>query len=147
MRSSSGKQIVDFSSSGAATVPESLLSKVKALPEVGAASGAVSPEASNVADIIGSTGKKVGLESIGGSFDPAGAQFSPLKLKSGQWAQGPEQVVIDAGTGGEDPSRSCRRLPTRRAGRSDRGARTQPTCCDRTDGAVPKPAFAFRTAR
>jgi putative ABC transport system permease protein len=93
-----GKTIVDFSSSGAATVPESLLAKVKALPEVGAASGAVSPEASNVADIIDGNGDKVGLESIGGSFDPAGAQFSPLKLKSGQWAQGPEQVVIDAGT-------------------------------------------------
>ena len=93
-----GKQIVDFSSSGAATVPESLLAKVKALPEVGAASGAVSPNASNVADIIDEKGKKVGLESIGGSYDPAGAQFSPLKLKTGQWAQGPKQVVIDAGT-------------------------------------------------
>src|SRR5215211_2869046 len=93
-----GKKIVDFSSSGAATVPESLLAKVRALPEVGAASGAVSPEASNVADIIDSNGKKVGLESIGGSFDPAGAQFSPLKLKTGRWAKGPEQVVIDAGT-------------------------------------------------
>jgi putative ABC transport system permease protein len=93
-----GKKIVDFSSGGAATVPESLLAKVRALPEVGAASGAVSPEASHVADIIDSSGKKVGMESIGGSYDPAGAQFSPLKLTSGQWAQGPEQVVIDAGT-------------------------------------------------
>jgi putative ABC transport system permease protein len=93
-----GKQIVEFSSSGAATVPESLLADVKALPEVGAASGAVSPEASNVANIIDSKGKKVGLESIGGSYDPAGAQFSPLKLTSGSWAQGPKQVVIDAGT-------------------------------------------------
>ena len=97
-----GKKIVDFSASGAATVPESLLSKVKALPEVGAASGTVAPEASNVADIIDSKGKKVGLESIGTSFDPAGAQFSPLKLKSGQWAQGPEQVVIDAGTAAKE---------------------------------------------
>ena len=93
-----GKKIVDFSSSGAATVPESLLAKVRALPEVGAASGAVSPEASHVADILDSKGKAVGLESIGGSYDPAGAQFSPLKLKTGAWANGPEQVVIDAGT-------------------------------------------------
>ena len=54
-----GKQIVDFSAGGAATVPESLIAKVKALPEVGAASGAVSPNASNVADIIDAKGKKV----------------------------------------------------------------------------------------
>jgi putative ABC transport system permease protein len=93
-----GKKIVDFSSSGAATVPASLLADVRALPEVDAASGTVSPEASHLADIIDNKGKKVGMESIGSSYDPAGAQFSPLKLKSGQWAEGPEQVVIDAGT-------------------------------------------------
>ena len=97
-----GKTIVDFSASGAATVPESLLAEVKALPEVGAASGAVSPEASNVADIIDKDGKNVGLESIGGSYDPAGARFSPLKLKTGQWAEGPKQVVIDAGTAAKE---------------------------------------------
>jgi putative ABC transport system permease protein len=93
-----GKSIVDFSSSGAATVPESLLAKIRALPEVGSAGGAVSPEQSGVADILDSKGEKVGLESIGGSYDPANARFSPLKLKTGQWAEGPEQVVIDAGT-------------------------------------------------
>jgi putative ABC transport system permease protein len=93
-----GKSIVEFSSSGAATVPESLLAKVRALPEVGSAGGAVSPERSGVADILDSKGKKVGLESIGGSYDPANARFSPLKLKTGQWAEGPEQVIIDAGT-------------------------------------------------
>ena len=97
-----GEQIVDFSASGAATVPESLLAEVKALPEAGAASGTVSPEASNVADIIGDDGKKVGLESIGTSYDPAGAQFSPLKLKTGRWAEGPKQVVIDAGTAAKE---------------------------------------------
>src|SRR5215217_9052321 len=97
-----GKSIVDFSSSGAATVPESLLVKVRALPEVGSAGGAVSPEQSGVADILDAKGKKVGLESIGGSYDPANARFSPLKLKTDEWAQGAEQVVIDVGTAEEE---------------------------------------------
>ena len=35
---------------------------------------------------------------MGGSYDPAHPQFSPLKLKSGKWAEGPDQVVVDAGT-------------------------------------------------
>src|SRR5829696_4385035 len=93
-----GKSIVDFSSSGAATVPESLLAEVRALPQVESAGGAVSPEQSGVADILDAKGKKVGLESIGGSYDPANARFSPLKLKTGAWAEGPDEVVVDAGT-------------------------------------------------
>ena len=39
-----GKQIVEFSSSGAATVPAVAAREVRALPEVGAAGGAVSPD-------------------------------------------------------------------------------------------------------
>ena len=56
------------------------------------------PNEANAADIIGRDGKKVARESVGGSFDPAHSEFSPLKLKSGKWAQGPKQVVVDAGT-------------------------------------------------
>ena len=43
-------------------------------------------------------GKAVAKESLGTSIDPANARFSPLKLKTGDWPAGPEQVVIDAGT-------------------------------------------------
>ena len=38
-----GKEIVKGSQSGAATVPESLLARVRALPEVGAAGGTIAP--------------------------------------------------------------------------------------------------------
>ena len=51
-----GKQIVETSTSGSATIPESLLAKVQALPEVGAASGTVSPAEVNGADNIGTDG-------------------------------------------------------------------------------------------
>jgi putative ABC transport system permease protein len=93
-----GKQIVETSTSGSATIPESLLTKVKALPEVEAASGTVSPAEVHAADIIGRDGDAVAQESLGASIDPANERFSPFKLKSGDWPAGPEQVVIDAGT-------------------------------------------------
>src|SRR3954451_114470 len=48
-----GKEIVKGSQSGAATVPESLLARIKALPEVAAAGGTIAPIASNKAEIIG----------------------------------------------------------------------------------------------
>ena len=54
-----GKQIVESSTSGSATIPESLLDEVRALPEVEAAGGTVSPAEGNAADIIGRDGKAV----------------------------------------------------------------------------------------
>ncbi len=93
-----GKQIVETSTSGSATIPASLLDEVRALPEVEAASGTVSPAEVNGADIIGSDGKAIGQESLGTSVDAANPQFSPLKLKTGEWPAGPDQVAIDAGT-------------------------------------------------
>jgi putative ABC transport system permease protein len=94
-----GKEIVKGSFSGSgATIPESLLTEIRALPEVEAAGGDVAPQEANTADIIGKDGKAVARESSGGSYDPANGRFSPLALKTGKWAVGPEQVVIDAGT-------------------------------------------------
>ena len=93
-----GKQIVESSMSGSTTIPESLLTKVQALPEVESAGGIVSPAEGNAADIIGSDGKAVANESLGVSVDAANPQFSPLKLKTGEWPAGPKQVVVDAGT-------------------------------------------------
>jgi len=94
-----GKEIVANSNTGnGVTIPAGLLTKVRALPEVSAASGTVSPEESNTADIIGADGKAVARESIASSIDPDNAQFSPLALKTGEWPHGFRQVVIDAGT-------------------------------------------------
>jgi len=94
-----GKEIVKDSFSGSGvTIPESILTDVRALPEVDAATGDVSPQEANTADIIGKDGKAVAKESSGFSYDAANPRFTPLKLKTGEWPQGMEQVVIDAGT-------------------------------------------------
>ncbi|HEX3279015.1 MAG TPA: ABC transporter permease, partial [Thermoleophilaceae bacterium] len=76
----------------------SMLDKVRALPEVKTAAGEVSPQEANVADIIGSDGKKAAMESVGGSYDTATAGLSPFKLKAGKAPHGPGEVAIDAGT-------------------------------------------------
>ena len=94
-----GKEIVKTSTSGSGiTIPASVLTQVRALPEVEAAAGDVSPQEANVADIIGPNGKAVARESVGGSFDSANSRFTPLKLKTGKAPHGPGQVLIDAGT-------------------------------------------------
>ena len=96
-----GKEIVKGSQSGAATVPESLLAQVRALPEVAAAGGTIAPIESNKAEIFGRDGKAIGsggAPQFGLGNDASQPQFSPLKLKTGQWPQGPRQVALDAGT-------------------------------------------------
>ena len=35
---------------------------------------------------------------MGIGIDDAGRQFSPLKLKQGEWADGDGEIVLDAGT-------------------------------------------------
>jgi putative ABC transport system permease protein len=96
-----GRQIVKGSESGAATVPESLLARVRALPEVKAAGGTIAPIASNRAAIFGRDGKAVGsgdAPKFGLGNDASLPRFSPLKLKTGQWPKGPGQVALDADT-------------------------------------------------
>src|SRR3954464_7641632 len=91
-----GKEIVKGSESGAATVPESLLAQVRALPEVAAAGGTIAPVTSNKAEIVRRDGKVVGSSGapqFGLGTDASLPQFSPLKLKSGRWPQGPDQVA------------------------------------------------------
>jgi putative ABC transport system permease protein len=96
-----GKEIVKGSQSGAATVPESLLAEVRALPEVGAAGGTIGPNASNTAKIFGRDGKAVGSEGapqFGLGNDASLPQFSALQLETGQGPQGRGEVAIDADT-------------------------------------------------
>jgi putative ABC transport system permease protein len=96
-----GKEIVKGSQSGAATIPASLLTQVRALPEVAAAGGTIAPIASNQAEIFGRDGKALGsggAPRFGLGNDASQPQFSPLQLKTGQWPVGPKQVALDAGT-------------------------------------------------
>jgi putative ABC transport system permease protein len=95
----SGKTIVENSTNGgAATIDESLLAKLRALPEVEAAGGVVAPDEANVADIIGADGKSVARESVGAGYDRASERFSPIGLKDGAWPTASTQVAIDAGS-------------------------------------------------
>ena len=74
---------------------------MRALPEVEAAGGTITPNQANHAEIFGRDGKAVGAEGapqFGLGNDASQPQFSPLQLKTGQWPQGPQQVAIDADT-------------------------------------------------
>jgi putative ABC transport system permease protein len=95
---------IDFEGDSADTPPidMSLLPKVRALPDVAAATGAVIDDTNT--KILKKDGKAVntnGAPSFGFGIDPAQAEFNPLKLLEGTWPQGPDQVVIDASTADE----------------------------------------------
>jgi putative ABC transport system permease protein len=99
----SGKEVVKNSASGRATVPESLLGRVKALPETGAASGAIYDLSgtTDLARMIGRGGKRLGGDTqphFGWGFDPSLPRFNPLNLRAGHWATGPHEVVVDLAT-------------------------------------------------
>ena len=99
-----GKQIVDFSSSGRATVSDELLDEVRALPSVEAAAGEIADlEAnSNAAKLVDEDGKTIGggggAPTFGVGLDTNQLRFSALELTAGEWAEGASQVVIDANT-------------------------------------------------
>ena len=123
-----GKQIVEKSTSGSATIPQSLLAEVRALPEVAAAGGTVSPAEVNAADIIGRDGKAVAQREPRRRASTAGQRAASARSSS-RPAPGPaarEQVVIDAGTADKRALRGrrhgarARRRAGRRAYRLDR---------------------------
>ena len=100
----SGKKLLEFSSSGRAPVPESVLAEIQALPEVDAATGGIFDiqNNSNPAQLVDADGKKIGgkggAPTFGVGLDSSELRFSPLKLTTGAWATGPDEVVIDANT-------------------------------------------------
>jgi putative ABC transport system permease protein len=103
----SGTQLLEFSSSGRAPVPASLLDEIRALPEVEAAAGGIFDiqSNSNPAQLVDENGKKIGgaggSPTFGVGLDASQLRFTPLSLVNGTWARGPEQVVVDANTAGK----------------------------------------------
>jgi putative ABC transport system permease protein len=80
------------------TFPESLLGKVRALPDVALAAGSVTSD--NV-KLVGKNGKVVdtgGAPSLGFSVDPRYQIFNPTQLTTGAWPRGPDEVAIDRAT-------------------------------------------------
>ena len=99
----SGREVVKGAASGNATVPASLLGRVRADGKVAAATGAVFnlSGTSDSTKLIGAHGKRLGSSQngqFGFGFDPNAERFNPLSLTSGRWAAGPGQVVIDKAT-------------------------------------------------
>src|SRR4051794_4977660 len=99
----SGKKLVDYSSSGNATVSPALLAQIRSQRDVAAAAGAVIDlnGDSTRAKLIDKNGKAIdhsGAPTFGFGIDTAQPQFNPMTLESGRWATAPDEVVIDAGT-------------------------------------------------
>jgi putative ABC transport system permease protein len=96
-----GKTAFDLGDNGSVAPPfdESLLPKVKALPETGAAVGGVGGDA----QLIGSDGKAItfgGAPNLGFSIDPTQTSLNSLSLVDGKWPNDGE-VVIDRSTAGK----------------------------------------------
>ncbi len=96
----SGKSAIGTGNDGTLppSFPESLLAKVRALPDVAAATGGIA----DYAYLVGRDGKVIsghGAPPLAFSIHPNGDQrFNPLQLVSGHWPSGPSEVAIDANT-------------------------------------------------
>src|SRR5262249_29945059 len=79
--------------------PESLLGKVRALPDVAAAGGSVQDDQTR---LVGSDGKTIsngGAPNLAVSVAPPGEQrFNPPSLTAGHWPVGAHQIAIDVAT-------------------------------------------------
>jgi putative ABC transport system permease protein len=99
----SGKKLVDYSASGNAVIPASLVARVRALPDVEAAAGTILDFSGNTdqAKLLDRNGKvidKSGNPTFGFGLDRDAQRFNPFRLTQGRWATGPGEVVIDAET-------------------------------------------------
>jgi putative ABC transport system permease protein len=99
----SGKAAFDVSSDTGTSAPsldESLLEKVRALPEVAEAEGQVNGQA----HLIGKDGKAIvygGAPNLGFSIANGTSRFNPLQLVSGNWPKANE-VVVDKSTASKE---------------------------------------------
>jgi putative ABC transport system permease protein len=97
----SGKKVVERSFGRKATVPSTLLERVRKLPGVQAAAGATE----DVAKVIGRDGKAIstfGPPTLGEGIDFNQPRFNPYTLVSGRWPRGPSEVAIDKKTAGDE---------------------------------------------
>jgi putative ABC transport system permease protein len=94
----SGKENGGGGGAQAPSFSQSLLATVTKLPGVAQAEGNIS----DTAQLVGRNGKVIsggGAPGLAFSVQPHGSQrFNPLKLVSGTWPAGPDEVAIDANT-------------------------------------------------
>jgi putative ABC transport system permease protein len=100
------KTVVEDSTSGKPTVSAELLERVKTLPTVETATGAImdftgSANEVKLAKPDGTTIGSADAPSFGIGFDPNESDLNPMTLVDGAWARGSDQVVIDIGAAKE----------------------------------------------
>ncbi len=99
-----GKSAVDSADGGPVetpSIPDSVLTKIRNLPDVADAAGTLQDENTK---LVGKNGKIInthGAPTFGFSVDPRHQQFNPLSLASGRWAVGGSEIVIDLNTAGD----------------------------------------------
>ena len=87
----------DTNTAHATGFPASVLDRVRRLPEVAAAVGAIADQAK----LIGRDGKTIstgGAPNLAFSVDPTEERFNPLTLVAGHWPSGASAIAIDKGT-------------------------------------------------
>jgi ABC-type lipoprotein release transport system permease subunit len=98
----SGREVVKEATSGTATVPVSLLDRVRANGNVAEASGAIfNLNDASSTKLLDKDNKALGSANngqFGFGFDARAERFNPLVLTDGRWASGTGQVVIDNNT-------------------------------------------------
>ena len=100
-----GKSAIGTANNNNRTAPPSLtaslLERVRALPQVALASGAIADQAG----LVGRDGKVIargGAPGLAFSYTPAGRHFTPVTLASGSWPSAADQVDIDAETASKE---------------------------------------------
>jgi putative ABC transport system permease protein len=101
----SGKSAIGTSHNGNNITPPSLsaalLGRVRSLPQVSLANGAITDQAG----LVGRDGKVIargGAPGLAFSHTPASQHFTPLTLASGNWPTAPDEVDIDAETASKE---------------------------------------------
>src|SRR5207248_3161449 len=98
----SGRSVVDYSAGGGgATLPASLVGRIRALPHVAAASGSIldlsgDTDQAKLVDPRGEVISGNGAPTFGFGIDASQPRFSPFSLVRGRWAAGVGEVVVDA---------------------------------------------------
>ena len=85
------------------SISDGLLAQVRATDGVEAAVGSIVDETNT--KIIKADGEAVetnGAPTFGFGLDASQSRFNPLQLNEGRWPTGPDEVVIDAGTAGDE---------------------------------------------
>ena len=98
----SGKKLVEWSQTGKAQISADVLARVRGLPEVEAAAGTILDLSgdTNQAKILDREGEAIqgNNPTFGLGVDAADERFNPFRLVEGEWASGPDEVVVDLNT-------------------------------------------------